>query len=147
MDKYIEFTNLQTGQIETQEVQRCFEYGMSQESIGCELRRGFCLGFQMPHRSTAESNAFWNKIHGPWDETKATPIAYFCDGKSRIPFYIFDGNGYDERYGSSCLFGYVNPNLFSSTECPKPLPGEAPQLGAYIMGFYEGPDRAGVEKI
>ena len=144
MDKYIEFTNLQTGQIETQEVQHCFELAILAEPLGVEFRRGFCLGFQLPHKSMAECRVFWNKIYAPGHNEIYT--AYFCEGKSRIPFYVECGNGYDEQYGSSCLWGYVNPCLFASTERPKLLPDKPHSIGAYIMGFYEGPDRAEAEK-
>ena len=135
---YIEYKNINTGLTEKQEVTSCFYCG---HLDGNEKRSGSCIGLQIPHKTTKESEEFWNKIHGPFDSSKETPIAYFCNENCRIPFYIFDGNGYDESYGSSCLFGYVNPFLFSSKE--RPLRSQKTHdIGSYIMGFYSGPDRS-----
>lgn len=139
---HIEFTNIQTGQVENQEVMHCFHLATFPSDVGSchEIRDSFNLGFQLPHKSTEESNAFWNKIHGPYEKDKPTPVAYFCNEGARIPFYVLDGNGYDEAYGTSCLFGYANVFLFASDERPKTIDGKG-TFGAYIMGFYNGPDR------
>jgi len=138
---YLEFTNVRTGILEHQQLQHCFHLGTFAQPIGCEERQGFCIGFQMPHKSIKESMEFYDKLMGDnGNKGGYCCVIYFCNEKQRIPVNVFslDGNLYDDCYDSSCLFGYVSPFLFASQKRPEIIKKKN-ELGSFIMGHYEGP--------
>ena len=72
---------------------------------------GLNVGVALPHDDSDACVSFYDdfSIAGEWDFYDV----FVCDDSGmKMPVIIHGGNGFEEKMGTSCLFGYVCPEMF-----------------------------------
>jgi len=122
--KWIEYKNKKTGELKTHPVSAFFFYAPIYLPPKEELRgkmTGVNVGIALPHKNFKEAQQFLEEGY-VFSKEKAWPgLIFVCGRDFRVPVFISDGNCYEPKMGTSCLFGYIAPEL--------PIFDEAPKLG------------------
>jgi len=82
--------------------------------------RGINIGISIPHKSQSEGEEFEKALFGSKQYKDKGYIECYLVGQGvRIPVMIGEGNSYNEKMGTSCLFGYFSPDWLAGDERPK----------------------------
>ena len=85
--------------------------------------RGINIGIAIPHENKKDGDDFEQRIFNSWDDLKLPQTIYLIGSDSimdiRIPVRISAGNSYSPEMGTSCLFGYITPEIVGPDSPPK----------------------------
>ena len=71
----------------------------------------------LPHPEGQEKEHDEDLINEMWGMAEKIPFTVWLIGEEddvKIPLNVSEGNGWDKRYGSSCIFGYMAPTFFEA---------------------------------
>lgn len=82
---------------------------------------GINVGIQIPLPDEDADKDFSQRFFGEIFKKDGFVLAYILgDNQVKVPIWVHGGNGYNSKYESSVLFGYVTPSLVGPDAPPTP---------------------------
>jgi len=85
---------------------------------------GLNVGISLKHKNQKDADKYYKALYEKTSFLKDGALTLYLYGKNKdreiiVPVVVGEGNGYEKTMGTSCLFGYISPEILAAD--PRPV--------------------------